>query len=75
MKRRLKVFFVSDDVIVLLLTGRARILGLPEGCTMERAFYHYSKRGFGIIVEHDSFEPVEPGCEPPYFSPEIEMVN
>jgi hypothetical protein len=73
MKRKIRFLFVDEHTALMLLTGKARITNLPDEVSFERVFYDYERRGFGIMVEHESFGIVEPGVIPPVFMAEVEM--
>lgn len=73
MKQRVRILYVNEYECLLLMMGRARITNLPEGCAVERVYYSQTRRSFGIFVEHESFDVVDPMCEPPPFFAEVEM--
>ena len=75
MCERIKIFFVEEEVALLLLTGRARITNLPDRSVFRRALYDFARGGFSIVVEHRTFDAVEAGREPPVHLVQLEMID
>jgi len=75
MKQCVRILYVNEFESLLLMTGRARITNLPPGCAVERVFYSWTRRAIGIFIEHESFDVVDPACEPPMHLAEVEMIE
>lgn len=67
--RRLRVFFLDEHTLCALLRGKIKAAEIPEGMEVVRSFYDTSRMGFGVVVEHPSFDPIPDGDLIPHFGP------
>lgn len=73
-ERRYKLLMVPADLILQILNWCTRPVGfyaipinenLPEGCIVRSVSTCWASNSIELLVEHASFSPVAPNCEPP----------
>lgn len=67
-ERRFKLVSIAVERLLDLLTGRARIVNIPEGSRLACVHFDPCRDLWIIRVAHPSFEPVAPGQMIPVFA-------
>lgn len=57
--RRLKIYYVKRRALLDLANRDGQV---PEGAEVHTVFHDLQHQSIGVVVEHESFEPVADGC-------------
>lgn len=73
-ERRTKIAYLDEqELLTILQWGNNPSSGylmvthneIPEGAEVVGAFYELKRRALGVVLEHEDWEPVAVGAEPP----------
>lgn len=76
---RAKIVWIDERQIVDMLNWQRGpdflalpvIQSLPEGFTVRAVHHSFRHMAWAVVVEHPSFEPVNPACELPEWNPSM----
>ena len=60
-ERRYKIFTVSREYLLRMITGEVQIQNIPEWSTILEVQPNFKTRGFDFIIHHPSFSEVPEG--------------
>lgn len=73
-ERRRKIAYLDEQELLTILqwgndpsSGYLTVVhrDIPEGAVVVGAFYELKRAALGVVLEHESWEPVAVGAEPP----------
>lgn len=77
---RVRAFWLSTEDVAVLFIDRYRSFerlwfkGIPRDASVLGVEFSLSRRGWMILLEHASFDPVSVGCDAPVEVGTVEMV-
>lgn len=54
---------------------RLKLRGVPEGTRVVHGGYDYPRAAFGLVLEHESFDEVPFGAEPPHVEVDVDLIQ
>ena len=75
MERRARLLTFSQDLLLHVLAGRARVANLPPDAYVDAVHYDFCSQCFQARVLHGSFEPVMEGALPATMLAEVEWTT